>query len=112
MLIAEIVVAVVFALGAGVLGMVALRAGRDQVPFGSPLGLPGVAVRRSTQVWDAAHRKAVPYFWSAAVICLIQALAAAAMMVVPSLASPGYLAALVVTGLLLIGTLAYLASRP
>ncbi|WP_350257802.1 hypothetical protein [Scrofimicrobium sp. R131] len=62
-----------FAWFAGLFGVWAWRAKDGQIPFGSPVGLRGDAVRANEQKWDRAHRAAAPFVGTAAVICLLQA---------------------------------------
>lgn len=111
MVFASALIAVTFGFLAGVLIITAIRARDEDIPFGSMLGLPGPAVRKSLRTWNQVHKNAVPYFWAAAAIAAIQALAAGAAMSVPGIGSPGYLVAITLTGLVLIFGLLLLAPR-
>lgn len=103
--------AVLFALLAGFLGIVAQRGMRGEIPFGGPVGLPGPRVRASQGAWDRAHRAAAPYVGAAAAISLLQLLGCAMALAVPGLLSGGYLALLAGSGILLITLLLVLAAR-
>lgn len=111
MIFASALIAVLFGFLAGLFIVTAKRAQDGDIPFGSALGLPGSAVRRNLQTWNQVHKNAVPYFWAAAAIAVIQALAAGVAMTMPGLGSPGYLVAITVTGLGLIFALLLLAPR-
>ena len=111
MTFAAAITSVFFGFLAGVLGVVAKRAKDGGVPFGSRLGLPGAQVRKNAATWERVHRKAAPYFATAAIIAGIQALAAGAALAFPGLGTVGYLITLTVTGLALIFGLLFLAPR-
>lgn len=106
-----VVLATVFAVLAGFLGMLALRGWRGEIPFGGPIGLPGARVRASQGAWERAHRAAAPYLGAAAAISLLQMLACGMTLVVPDLLTAAYLAQLGGVGLLLMGLLLALAVR-
>ncbi len=95
--VAAFVLAVIFALLTGVLAMIAVRVHRGQVAPTSMLG-------------DVPARAAA-YFGAAGAVSLIQTLAFAGAALYPPLATPGYLATLTVTGLVLVGVLIWLGVR-
>ena len=107
-----IAVAVIFGTAAGILGMYAYRAGRSEIRFGAPTPLFGQRVRDDEKGWNAAHRRAAPYLWTAALIGLIQAVSLGVLVAYPGLLTWGYMIALSVTGVALILLLLALASRP
>lgn len=110
-MIANLVLMGVFAVGAGFLGVLALRAHRRQLPYGSGLGLPGAAIRASRGAWEDAHAAATPFFATAAIICLIQAAAFGVAAAYPNLVGGSYTWLLVALGCLLVGLLLLLAIR-
>lgn len=112
MIYLAVLVVAFFGFAAGIFFVLFVRSNAGQVPFGSPLGLPGRKVRESKQVWEASHKRAAPYYAAAGAISLIQTLAGAAALIVPSLMSGGYLLVLAATGLVLIVVLMVLAVRP
>ena len=97
-----IAIAVIFGTSAGILGMYAYRAGRNEIRFGAPTPLMGQKVRDDEEGWADAHRRATPYFWAAAVIGLIQAISLGVLAAYPGMLNWGYLVALTVTGVALI----------
>lgn len=107
----SLLAAAVFAWLAGLLGTLALRASRRQVPYLSPLGLRGSKVRASVATWDAGHAQAAPFLSAAAAISLLQAAALAWAGLATSVQGTPYPAILVGTGALLIGLLLILAHR-
>lgn len=103
--------AAVFAWLAGMLGVIAIRAHRQQIPYDSPVGLRGSAVRRDEQTWNRAHLAATPFLGTAAAICLVQAAACAWAALSPDVQGGPYLAILVGTGIVLVSMLLVLAQK-
>ena len=109
--LAATVGALVFALLGGVLGVYALRAWRGDIDPNSALAFRGASPRRSEATWVAANRQAAPFLVTAAAITLIQAAALLFIALWPAYLSGGYVAALVVSGVLLAALLVKLAAR-
>lgn len=103
--------AVLFGVAAGILGIYALRSGKGEVPFGAPSPLIGQKLRENRTVWETTHRRSVPYLWTAAVVCFIQMVSLWVMFAYPSLMTAGYLAAVVITGVILVLLLLFLGGR-
>ena len=101
--------AAVFAWFGGTLGVVGLRAGRDQVPYRSPIGLRGRDVTSGVGAWNVGHRAAAPFIVTAAAICLLQAAACIWAAFSEELSATPYLLILVITGAVLIALLLTLA---
>ncbi len=111
MVIAAIVLAVVFALACGTFITYALRARKDTIPFRSFSPVIGRYPRLNERTWVEMHRRAVPNLWTAAAVCLVQAIAFAVLAAYPKMLTDSYMITLAVVGVGLCVTLMWLAGR-